>query len=623
MKKANIIPIFVILLTLLFSLTFGVNYVNLTANGGKSIVYASPGEEITIELEENVETSLTRNVFFLDYKSINWENGYKWIATPGIHMVRRYIRWKATTPISQVDDNDPTQDFSHAWVVIIVDEGAVDPNEFRHPGLMVTASQLEQIQQNILIDGHPMKKAWQAYKSDTDKRWLGHVSQAMDTLVMATVDKIERDKWDKDGKALEQLTLCWAISGDQRYADNAIAILNDWSYNNKSLRARYTSQYAFLHQTHYFGPWINAAELLMNYDGKTGDGSGWNSADKAQWQKYFREVFAPMTMGWGGHGNGVWNGQNQNLNVYKSRMMAAIHSNNRGMFDAASYLMFENERVYPENQEIHGKSSITYVEQAIGSLNHPGEIMEINRNTSDNPDWGHAGMCNSTITQMANFLWHQRGYVDNYDFYGLTIEGDTKPRIANMLDWITQFSIRPGGGEYTKTDFLNDGDNNNSDGAIVTSGGAVRSLYNQQVNGRTDRYTAFSNQFYNHYVYILGRADFLSADYKTLVSNGSGGTLDNLLNARLNDGWVSPDTAKDGATANIEKNLVSKLSKNIVSMSFNNSKMLSLNINGNFKVASVKIYNLTGKLIKNIAINKSVKTISLKNLNHGLFVAKH
>lgn len=622
MKKANIIPIFVISLALLFSLSFGVNYVNLTANGGKSIVYASPGEEITIELEENIEGSLTRNVFFLDYESINWKNGHKWKATPGIHMIRRFIRWDANTPLSQIPDGASDYDCSHKCLIVIVDEGSVNINEFRHPGLQVTASQLGQIQKNIQISDHPMKSAWNSFKSSADND-LGRLPNAMDTLNMKG-DADAKNLWDKDGVALSRLSLAWAISGDKKYAKVAIKILNDWAAKNKALRQTYTDQYAFLHQTNFYGSWINAVELLRYYKGNDGTGSGWTIGEIAQWDKYFKEVFAPMTMGWGGHGNGVWNCQNQNLNVYKARMMAAIHSNNRGMFDAASYLMFENKRSYSENMEVHGKAAITYVEQSIGSVNHLGELMEISRGSEVHADFGHVGMCLSTINQMSNFLWHQRGYVDNYDFYGLVIDNDPKPRQVHMIDWIAAMAII--GGPYTKQQFENDNDPDNDRGTILpasSSTGAVRSKYKstQKVIARTDLYTGAAHQYYNHYHYEMNNAVPIASEYADIAKNGGGTTTDRLLFARLNDGWVSPDTANDQVDA-INKNFTSTVPNISFVMGVSSSKMLMVNSNGNIKNASIKIYNLNGRLLKNVAVNNRTTTISLKKLNHGLYLVK-
>ncbi len=542
---------------------FAQNYnVNLTANGGKTVVYAEPDDEITFEISENIPGPTTRNVFFLDYVNINWQDGHKWKATPGIHMVRRYIRWLANTPTSVVEDNDATQDFMHKWVVIIVeDPNGVNLDEFRHPGLEATASQLEQIQQNVLINGHPMRTAWQSFRN-TANGYLNYTPNGMDTLNMAGFNKVYRNQWDKDGKALYRLSLAWAISGDNRYADKAIEILNDWSYKNKALRTTYTSQYAFLHQTHCYGLWINGAELLRYYKGKNNVSSGWSDVDIAQWDKYFREVFAPMTMGWGGHGNGVWGGQNQNLNVYKSRMMAAIHANNRGMFDAASYLMFTNQRAFAENQAVHGKATITYVEQSIGSVNHFGEVMEISRNDVTKPDWGHASMCTSTITQMANFLWHQKGYINENDFYGLVIDNNPKPRLLHMIDWLTDFSIT--GGPYTKQQFESDGDAVNSIGTIVTNGtGAIRSKYNQKVIARTDRYTAWAQQYYNHYNYVMGNVNPISVGWANVAQNGGGSVNDRLLFSRLNDGWVDPDTLKVTVDQNTKATISINPSSNI------------------------------------------------------------
>ena len=193
MKKLNFVVVAAFLLVALFSnaVMAGNPYytIKLTANGGKGLVYAKEGDEITIERVENMpgeatKKRLTRNDYMIDTKNINWENGYKWTATPGIHYIRRFIRWKTDGLSSdQMVFQEGGLDYMHQWIVIIVG-GPYDENEFRHPGMMVTSAELGQIQKNIQINGHPMKAAWASYKKDVDKRWLNHQHSAVDTFPM-------------------------------------------------------------------------------------------------------------------------------------------------------------------------------------------------------------------------------------------------------------------------------------------------------------------------------------------------------------------------------------------------------------------------------------------------------
>ncbi len=585
-------------------------YVNLTANGGKTVVYAEPGDEITFEISENIPGPTTRNVFFLDYVNINWKNGHKWIATPGIHYVRRYIRWKENTPLSQIDDEDSTQNFMQKWVIIIVG-GAESENSFRHPGLMVTSSGLEQIQKNILIDGHPMKAAWTSFKKYTDRKWLDRQSHAMDTLNMIKNNRADRKEWGKDGKAIFANALCWAISGDQKYANTAINILNDWASVNVSLMATWIGQNPYLHTTHAYGDWLEAVELLKYYKGH--GGSKWSKEDVTNFDKYMREVLAPMTIGWGGHGNGVWDGQNQNLNVYKARMMSGIYLNDKGMFDAASYLMFEKKRSYAENMAVHGKNSITYVEQSIGSVNHPGELMEINRGSQTKADFGHMLMCVTTIHQMAELLSHQQGYVDEYNFYELKIDDSPTPRLVHMIDWLTKMAII--GGPYVKADF------NGESGEIVSANsatGAVRSKYKdtQKVRGRTDKHTSKIQQMYNWYHYVLKDKYALPQEYKQEALNGRGSTIDILLHARLNDGWVSPDTIKQ-----IINSSVDVFAENHLKI-YPNPTSSIINVTGE-DMDKVTVFNMHGEIVKTyLPGNNNHLEINLINQPTGIYFIK-
>lgn len=87
-----------------------------------------------------------------------------------------------------------------------------------------------------------------------------------------------------DAAAAYALALRWKISGDDAYADKAIAILNAWSSNLISIEG---SSDRFLASGIYGYQLANAAEILRTY-------RGWQPADLRRFQSMMLNVFYTM-----------------------------------------------------------------------------------------------------------------------------------------------------------------------------------------------------------------------------------------------------------------------------------------------------------------------------------------
>ena len=57
-------------------------------------------------------------------------------------------------------------------------------------------------------------------------------------------------------------------------------------------------------------------------------------------------------------------------------------------------------------------------------------------------------------------------------------------------------------------------------------------------------------------------------------------------------------------------------------MAIGSNNMLTINNSGANKNAAVKLFNLSGRLVKSVVMDKQSKTVSLKKLNRGLFVVQ-
>src|SRR6185437_16462800 len=100
--------------------------------------------------------------------------------------------------------------------------------------------------------------------------------------------------YDSDANAAHQNAIMWAITGDKRYADKAIEIINAWSSTLKSITGRDAILMAGL------GPFkmVNAAELLRYTDGS------WPQTEIRRAEDNFREVVYPVIKDFAPFANG-------------------------------------------------------------------------------------------------------------------------------------------------------------------------------------------------------------------------------------------------------------------------------------------------------------------------------
>lgn len=114
--------------------------------------------------------------------------------------------------------------------------------------------------------------------------------------------------------------LLWYITGDQRYADRAIQIINAWSpvlwsfdYNDAKLLAAWTGHLL-----------CNAAEILRYTP------SGWKQKDIDQFSNMLMTVYYPLIRYYYPQANGNWDGA-----IVHSLLAIAVFTDNKDIFDHA------------------------------------------------------------------------------------------------------------------------------------------------------------------------------------------------------------------------------------------------------------------------------------------------
>ncbi len=101
---------------------------------------------------------------------------------------------------------------------------------FVHPGIYQTKADLDFMKQKVLDGEQPWKDAFEMVKKSISFDEQIKVEQH---IVRGAFNSpcIGADNFERDANQAYQAALVWYISGEQKYADKAIEILNAWSPN--------------------------------------------------------------------------------------------------------------------------------------------------------------------------------------------------------------------------------------------------------------------------------------------------------------------------------------------------------------------------------------------------------
>jgi len=156
---------------------------------------------------------------------------------------------------------------------------------FVHPGLLHNAADFQRMRTHL--DQEPWKGGWERLIAnrhaslDYKPRPVVNVVRGRDRLATETENY---SLLFNDIATAYACALRWQISGDRRYAEKSVAILNAWSSTLKKLSG---SADVDLAAGIYGYEFANAAEIMRTYD-------GWKPDDFAGFQKLMLTVFYPI-----------------------------------------------------------------------------------------------------------------------------------------------------------------------------------------------------------------------------------------------------------------------------------------------------------------------------------------
>ena len=180
---------------------------------------------------------------------------------------------QGTINLDPIDNDEPEQQSGYS---------------FNHPCAYVNAADIERVKDHVSQAdvSDPVYACWRKLCANSLAN-ENYAANPVETLVRgdATGTGVSSENYivcDQDAAAAFQLALRWRISGESKYADAAVAVLNSWARTCKKITANDNNQYLLVgFQGHAFA---NAAELLREY-------SGWSETDRTTFNTWLMDIW--------------------------------------------------------------------------------------------------------------------------------------------------------------------------------------------------------------------------------------------------------------------------------------------------------------------------------------------
>jgi hypothetical protein len=342
---------------------------------------------------------------------------------------------------------------------------------FLHPGLLHTEADFSRMRSAVAEQRQPWLQDWQMLIANhhASLDWNPRAAP----VIYRGVDRVHAQNYSvlfNDAAAAYALALRWKISGDDAYADKAVAILNAWSH---TLTAIGGSSDRFLASGIYGYELANAAEILRTY-------RHWKSDDFHQFQSMMLTVFYPMNHDFLVHHNGAkidhyW----ANWDLANMASMLAIG------------VLADRHDIYAEAVDYfkHGQGNGA-IEHVVWKL-YPdglGQVQESGR------DQGHTMLDIALLGAICQMAWNQGDDLFGYD----------NNRVLRGAEYAAQYNL---GEDVPYTSYSN----SDVTQPEIASG------------GRGDMRPIWA-LLYNHYVVLKGlKAPHVAAYAKKAAPEGGGG----------------------------------------------------------------------------------------------------
>jgi len=233
------------------------------------------------------------------------------------------------------------------------------PKPFIHPGISQQRADLDLMKKRVLAGEQPWKGAFdrilKSARLDFDPKPFTHVIRGS-----YGSPAIGGSELSSGAGQAYNLSILWYVTGERKYADKAIEIINAWSArlwdfddNDAKLLAGWTG--------HVF---CNAAEILKYSN------SGWQQKDITQFKHMLLSAYYPLITGFFPEANGNWDAA-----IMDTMLGIAIFCDDHVMFDKVidHYLFGEGNSgitkyVYPNGQCQESTRDQSHTQLGLGEL---------------------------------------------------------------------------------------------------------------------------------------------------------------------------------------------------------------------------------------------------------------
>lgn len=297
---------------------------------------------------------------------------------------------------------------------------------FNHPCALVTSADIDRVKNRIAL-ASASDPVYVAYTNFCKSPYAqsGYKANPVETIVRgdATGTGVDKENFiviAKDAAAAYQLALRWKLSGETKYADDAVRILNEWADVCKKITANDNNQYLCAgFQGYTLG---NAAELLRDYE-------GWDATDQNDFKTWLRTVWLAKNEWFiDNHGgDGVCD-----LHYWSNWELANLSS----ILAIGTYLE-DNElitKVYRNFREGKGSGCIDNM-IPYDPIEDPDGHGMIAQHMESGRDQGHGTLVVSMCAELCQMAWNL-----GIDFWGMK---DNK--VLAMCEYTAKYNVMPNG----------------------------------------------------------------------------------------------------------------------------------------------------------------------------------
>ena len=199
-------------------------------------------------------------------------------------------------------------------------DGSSPAAAFHHPGVLLNRAQLDLIKQRVAAGTEPQKTAF-ATMLATPLADLNYTPSPRATVECGSYSKPDFGCKDerRDSAAAYSQAIAWYVTGNVKYARNAIRIMNAWA---NTLTGGHTNNNGPVQAAWSASVWPRAAEIIRyTFD-------GWAPEQIARFEKMLVTQYVPSLI----HGSDE-NG-NKELAMSEALMNIGVFNNDRTLFDA-------------------------------------------------------------------------------------------------------------------------------------------------------------------------------------------------------------------------------------------------------------------------------------------------